>query len=84
MKIQQTVLISALLVGSVGSGVAMAAGSGGGGQASDSAVTAASSGAMSSSSGTQTKKKHTKTTKRPANDTTQIPGANASSDTKGQ
>jgi hypothetical protein len=81
MKIQQTVLISALLLGS---GVAMAAGNGGGGQASDAAVTAASSGSMSSSSTTHAKKKSTKTTKRPANDTTQIPGADAASDTKGQ
>jgi hypothetical protein len=87
MKIKQTVWISALLMGSVGSvvsGVAMAAGNGGGGQASDAAVSAASSGSMSSSSTTHAKKKKTTMTKRPANDTTQIPGADAASDTKGQ
>lgn len=77
MKIQQTVLISALLLGS---GAALAAG-GGGGQASDAAVTAAS-GAMSSTSKAHMKKHASKATK-PANDTTNMPGADASSDTKG-
>jgi membrane protein involved in colicin uptake len=79
MKIQHTILISALVLGS---GAAMAAGNGGGGQASDSAVTAAS-GSMSSSTTKHTKMKSTHTATKPANDTTNMPGADAASDTKG-
>lgn len=77
MKKHHTVLISALLLAS---SAAMAAG--GGGDASDSAVTAADSG--SSAPKAHAMKKHThKSATKPANDTTNMPGADASSDTKG-
>jgi hypothetical protein len=96
MKMQKAVLISALLLGS---GVALAAGgggagtggaggngngNGGGGAPGDSAMTAASGSGPTTMSKSKTKKKHTHTTaSKPANDTTNMPGADASSDTKG-
>jgi hypothetical protein len=47
-------------------------------------MTAASGTGPTTMSKTKTKKKHTHTTaSRPANDTTNMPGADASSDTKG-
>ncbi|WP_233835566.1 hypothetical protein [Paraburkholderia sp. ZP32-5] len=95
MKIRHAVLVSTLLAAS---SLAMAQGAGGGGgggpagnDPSTGTGTSAStreggnmgaSGAMAHSS-KHHMKKHSKTAK-PATDTTNMPGANASSDTKGQ
>lgn len=90
------VLVSASLAAS---GLALAAGAGGGGSGTGpGAATGGASGAYPSqtqgaqqnpsTTGTMHKstqhKKHTKQAAKPMNDTTNTPGADASSDTKGQ
>ncbi|MFM0736072.1 hypothetical protein PQQ51_02345 [Paraburkholderia xenovorans] len=93
MKIRNALLISALLAAS---SVAMAQGSGGGGgggpagndpNAGTNAGATREGGDMQASGAaahSKTKKHHMKSTKKPATDSTNMPGADASSDTKGQ
>lgn len=95
MKITHAVLVSSLLAASslaLAQGAGGGAGGGGGPAGTDPNGNAAMStreggdtGAMGSSAAHSTHhmKKHSKTTK-PVTDTTNMPGANASSDTKGQ
>jgi hypothetical protein len=92
MKIRYAVVVSALLAAS---SVAMAQGAGGGGgggpagnDPSNGANNATREGGDMGPTGathaTSTKKHHMKKTKKVATDTTNMPGADASSDTKGQ
>jgi hypothetical protein len=93
MKIGQAVLVSSLLVAS---SLAMAQGAGGGGgggpagndpSGGTNAGTTREGGDMASGTMAHSSKhhmKHSKKTAKPITDTTNTPGANASSDTKGQ
>ncbi|WP_345816400.1 hypothetical protein AAGS40_19360 [Paraburkholderia sp. PREW-6R] len=91
MKIKHAVLISALVAAS---SVAMAQGSGGGGggpagnDPSNGTNTATREGGDMMASGAtahaKPRKHHMKKTKKPMTDSTNMPGADASSDTKGQ
>lgn len=89
MKIRHALLVSTLLAAS---SLAMAQGGGGGPAGNDpnagtNAGATREGGDMQASGATahkSTKKHHMKHTKKPATDTTNMPGADASSDTKGQ
>jgi hypothetical protein len=89
MKIRHALLVSTLLAAS---SLAMAQGAGGGGgpagndpSGGTNAGATREGGDMQASGATAHKsKKHMKHTKKPATDTTNTPGADASSDTKGQ
>ncbi|MFM0645122.1 hypothetical protein PQR14_12400 [Paraburkholderia bryophila] len=90
MKIKHALLISTLLAAS---SLAMAQGSGGGGAAGNDPNAGTNAGstreggdmqASGASAHKSMKKHHTKKAKKPMTDSTNTPGADASSDTKGQ